>query len=237
VLLIVVAAVVLGLGLLVVVPRLIPQLPPAEGMVRVERGRYTVGHDAPDNNHEPSQEREVAAFWIDQYEVTNAQYAKFVAETNAKPPEGWENGSPPAGKDDYPVEGITWDQAHSYCRWARKRLPSEAEWEVAARGPSGWLYPWGDDENAVPLPAGGTYPVGDEEKNISTFKVFDMAGNVWEWIDDPYASVEEDERVIRGGAHGFLVDMAHRVRGDPNASSMYRNAGVRCAASQVEGGE
>ncbi|HKZ87077.1 MAG TPA: SUMF1/EgtB/PvdO family nonheme iron enzyme [Anaerolineae bacterium] len=237
VLLIVAGVALLGLGLLVVVPRLVPQLPSAEGMVRVEGGKYTVGHDAAGENYVSPHDVQLTTFWIDRYEVTNVQYAKFVDETNAEPPAGWVNRSPPVGKDDHPVEGVTWDQASAFCSWKNKRLPSEAEWEVAARGPDRSLYPWGDERDAVSLPADDTYPVGTEENNISEFKVFDMAGNVWEWIGDPYAPVEDGERVIRGGAHGFLVDMAHRVRGDPNNSSMYRNAGVRCAASQVEGGQ
>ncbi len=236
VVLIAAAAVVLGLGLLVVVPRLIPQLPPAEGMVRVEAGRYTVGLDKSGDNYVSPKEVDLATFWLDRHEVTNAQYTKFVAETNAQPPESWVNGEPPAGKEAHPVKGVTWQMAADYCAWARKRLPTEAEWEVAARGHDGSLYPWGDEENAVPLEEDDTYPVGSVAGNASDFDVFDMAGNVWEWVGETYAELNDSShRVIRGGAYDLRKDMAYRLEGDPNGSTMSETAGIRCAADQVAG--
>ena len=139
----------------------------------------------------------------------------------------------PAGLPDFPVEGVTWDQAAAFCKWAGKRLPSEAEWEIAARGKDGSLYPWGNDEQLVVLPDNKTYAVGKIPANRSAFGVFDMAGNVWEWVGDPYAPVAAGQRVLRGGSYGFPKDMAYRLQGDPNVRSMFAMAGVRCAADHV----
>lgn len=210
-------------------------LPPAEGMVKIDGGLYTVGLEPPDDEHTLPQHVRLTEFWIDQYEVTNAQFAAFLAETGAAPPPNWSGGAVPAGLENHPVEGVTWDQAAAYCTWAKKRLPGEAEWEIAARSADGRLYPWGNDERAVQLPRSGTYPVGSIADNRSPYGVYDMAGNVWEWVGDIYAPVESGQRVLRGGAHGFQKDMAYRLHGDPNVPTMFATAGIRCAADQVRG--
>jgi serine/threonine-protein kinase len=209
-------------------------LPPSEGMVRIDGGVYLVGLDAPDENHAALQQAKLEEFWIDQYEVTNAQYAKFVSETGEPSPTSWAAGTFPPGHDNRPVQGVTWDQAADYCAWARKRLPGEAEWEVAARGPENDLYPWGSKEDSVRL-GNETYDVGSVSANRSRYGVFDLAGNVWEWVDNPYAPVAEGSRVLRGGASGFLKDMAYRLVGSPNEGTMIAAAGFRCAAPQVSG--
>jgi formylglycine-generating enzyme required for sulfatase activity len=165
--------------------------------------------------------------------VTNAQFAEYLAQTNQQPPASWPEGQMPAEQADHPVKGLTWNVAAAYCQWAQKRLPTEAEWEVAARGPEGRLFPWGDDQNAVKLPQSGTYPIGSKPTNQSAFGVFDMAGNVWEWVGDPYAPVTEGNRVLRGGENGFLKDMAYRLIGPPTQESIIKTAGVRCAADKV----
>ena len=208
-------------------------LPSAEGMVKIKAGTYTVGLKASDSTHAPPQQVKLDEFWIDRYETTNAQYVAFLAASGQKPPASWTTGKPPAGQENHPVEGLTWDMATAYCQWANKRLPTEAEWEVAARGAAGLLYPWGNDRQAVTLPAAGSYPVGSIAENRSPFGVYDMAGNVWEWVDKPYAPVEAGNRVMRGGAYGFLQDMAYRLQGDPTIPTMSATAGVRCAADKV----
>ena len=103
-------------------------------MVRIESGNYTVGVDPSDNDHAPAQRIELNEFWIDRYEVTNAQYSDFLAETGGEPPKDWSDGKIPVDQELHPVKGITWDQAVAFCDWTNKRLPTEAEWEVAARG-------------------------------------------------------------------------------------------------------
>jgi len=234
----------LGLGLLFVAwrfarPLVLAQdmgLPSAEGMVRINEGVYLVGLDAPDQQHAVPVQVKLGGFWIDQYEVMNVQYAEFLDDAGYSPPASWPGGKLPAGQETHPVNGVTWELAAAYCAWSNKRLPGEAEWEVAARGPQGLLYPWGDDQHAVELPRSGTYPIGSVPTNRSPFGAFDMAGNVWEWVSDTYAPVEANHRVLRGGASGFLKDMAYRLEGDPNVPTMIATAGFRCAADEVSGG-
>ncbi len=231
-------AAILAALLLVIIPQFSgPALPSADGMSRIDGGVYLVGLDASDDEHAPSQQVTLDTFWIDQHEVTNEQYAEFLAATPGQPPANWSAGSFPAGQERHPVQGVTWEQAAAYCEWANKRLPSEAEWEIAARGREGLLYPWGDDVRAVEsqLPRRETYAVGQVADNRSRFGAFDMAGNVWEWVDDTYAPVTDGFRVLRGGANGFLKDMAYRLQGDPNLPSMIATAGFRCAAPRVSG--
>jgi formylglycine-generating enzyme required for sulfatase activity len=213
------------------------QLPPAQGMVRIEAGSYTVGRDTPGQNYAPTQEVKLAEFWIDEYEVTNAQYAKFLADSKQPAPATWSAGNFPEGKEDFPVQGVTWEMAAAYCAWINKRLPNEAEWEVTARGPEGRLFPWGNDQKAVVLPQTGTYQVGSKLTNQSAFGVFDLAGNVWEWVGETYAPIAAGNKLLRGGENGFLKDMAYRLIGPPDQESMIRTAGMRCAADQVTGVE
>jgi serine/threonine-protein kinase len=209
-------------------------LPSSEKMVQIKQGAYTVGLAAADGDHVAAQKVELADFWIDQYEVSNAQYAEFLAGTDQQPPADWPGGKIPAEQEQHPVKGVTWEIAQAYCDWANKRLPREAEWEVAARGPEGRLFPWGDNPRAVELPRSGTYKVGGKLTNQSPFGLFDMAGNVWEWVDEPYVPLEnENNRLLRGGSNDFLKDMAYRLQGDPNMRTMFASAGIRCAADQV----
>ena len=209
-------------------------LPSSKGMVKIDGGLYTIGRDTSGQNYAPPQQVEFTELWIDQFEVTNAQYAEFLAETGAQPPPKWAEGTIPAGQEQHPVKGVTWDQAAAYCEWANKRLPTEAEWEIAARGSESWLYPWGDDQSAVELPQSGTYEVGSIAANRSPAGAFDMAGNVWEWVGDTYAPVADGHRVLRGGENGFLKDMAYRLSGPPDQESIIKTAGIRCAADQVK---
>jgi formylglycine-generating enzyme required for sulfatase activity len=201
-------------------------LPSSEGMVVVSAGTYGVGS--------AGATADLPEFWIDRFEVTNAQFAEFIQETGGDAPAYWEAANIPAENGNHPVESLTWQEAADYCGWLDKRLPTEAEWEAAARGPEGWLYPWGNVRSAVPLPTSGTYPVGSIAENRSFFGVFDMAGNVWEWVDQPYEAVPAGQQVIRGGANNFQNDLVFRAIGDPESSNMFANAGIRCAASQVD---
>ena len=92
---------------------------------------------------------------------------------------------------------------------------------MAARGREGFLYPWGNEAGAVTLPRSETYPVGTVGQNRSPFGVYDMAGNVWEWVEDPYAAVPDGQDVLRGGQYGLVRDMAYRLIGDAETPSLY----------------
>jgi formylglycine-generating enzyme required for sulfatase activity len=216
-------------------------LPLRDGMVRIENDLYKVGSSKPSDFHTPLKEIRVAAFWIDKYEVTNAQYKEFLDATGHSRAPNWLGGTFPAGRERRPVDGVTWDEASAYCRWANKRLPTEAEWEVAARGPGPEppLYPWGPDSRAGgyvdQLPRIHTYEVGTVPFNKSTFEVYDMAGNVWEWVGKPYAQVPSGHKVLRGGRHGLLKDMAYRQLAEPNDKRFLPFTGFRCAANRVAG--
>lgn len=213
-----------------------PRLPSSQGMVQLESGLYEIGSSEPDDHHIASQEISMQAYWIDEHEVTNAQYQAFLDASGHAPPTGW------PGEAEHPVKGITWDEAAAYCQWLNKRLPTEAEWEVAARGPGANppLYPWGNDPldggKVSDLPRSETYGVGSVSFNQSPFGVYDMAGNVWEWVGDPYGPVAEGEVVLRGGRYGYIKDMAYREAARPDDERFVPFAGIRCAADQIEGG-
>lgn len=207
-------------------------LPPTTDMVRIEAGTYTVGRPAVDDTHVAPQQVLLPEFWIDRYEVTDGQYGAFVAATGHPAPPG------DLGADRQPVHGVTWEDASAYCAWAGKRLPSEAEWEAAARGLGSEppLFPWGSNPGmGAELPFDTTYEVGTQPLNRSPLGVFDMAGNVWEWVGDPYAPVQEGYQVLRGGRYGLIRDMAYRQLARPDDQSFIAVAGLRCAADQIKG--
>ncbi|MCG9128423.1 SUMF1/EgtB/PvdO family nonheme iron enzyme [Candidatus Poribacteria bacterium] len=137
----------------------------------------------------------VKSFYIDKYEVTNGQYRKFLLETGHRTPKFWEN--PYLNGDNQPVVGINWEDAETYAKWVGKRLPTDIEWEKAARGISGYIYPWGntfdstfgnfDDNGNMDGKLDGfalqTASIGSYPKGVSPFGLHDMAGNVWEWVE------------------------------------------------------
>jgi formylglycine-generating enzyme required for sulfatase activity len=191
------------------------------GMVNVPSGSYTIDTNSP---------VELAGFWVDRYEITNSNYAKFIEETESDPPKYWVGGDIPAGLRKHPVTQITWDQAVDYCAWAGKRLPTEEEWEIAARGPFGWKYPWGNDPDKVRQETKGTRPVDSNPANRSYFGAYYMSGNVWEWVSDPFTPSAENEHVMRGGAYGPLDVLTTAISIADN-SPANEKAGFRCAAS------
>lgn len=139
----------------------------------------------------PRGEVYVEGFYIDRYPVTNRQYQVFMTATGREPPSTWKGIEYPSGQDDYPVTGVTYWDAEAYCAWAGKRLPTEDEWEKAARGTDGRLFPWGNewisgacrmDEARRPGDQFGHSPVGRYPYDISPYGVMDMAGNVEEWV-------------------------------------------------------
>ena len=141
---------------------------------------------------------EVGAFELGRTPVTNGQYAGFVADGGAGRPPHW-----PA-PDEHSVAFVDWHDATAFCIWSGGRLPTEAEWEKAARGTDGRRFPWGDQEDASRaavgsgLKRGKTSPVGAHPRGASPYGLQDMAGNVWEWTS---TEAGDGERVLRGGSY------------------------------------
>jgi iron(II)-dependent oxidoreductase len=161
----------------------------------------------------PQHRVKLPAFWIDQYEATQKDYATFVAATGHRQPRVWSDGY--GRRDSHPVIDVSWGDADAYCRWAGKRLPTEAEWEKAARGEDGRIWPWGDEyhKGAAVLQdtaRGQTAPVGSRPEDVSPYGVYDMAGNVMEWTASWYEAYPgstlarldfgQKYRVLKGGA-------------------------------------
>jgi formylglycine-generating enzyme required for sulfatase activity len=183
-------------------------------------GSFLMGSDNGAEDERPAHcvER-CPSFWMDTYPVTNAEYARFVAETRRKTPAHWPEGGCPAELADCPVVNVSWEDAAAYARWAGKRLPSEAEWEKAARGGDGRVWPWGDTfepsrANTWESQRGGVSPVGVySPQGDSPYGLADMAGNVWEWTADwyqPYPGSNyasdrfgEQYKVLRGGSWSY----------------------------------
>jgi hypothetical protein len=224
----------LGLAAYFLIFRPLQALPSSKGMVNIPAGTYAVGSNNGGSQYAPVQQLELSEFWIDRFEVPNAQYAAFLVDTGLQPPSHWTAGVAPNGQENHPVQGVTWDLATAYCQWAQKRLPTEAEWEVAARGPQGFLYPWGNSEEFVQSSQGGTYESGTVLVNRSEFGAYDMAGNVWEWVGEPYAPIASGQRLLHGGAYDFHKDLAYRLSGNPEVPTMVATAGFRCGADRVD---
>jgi serine/threonine protein kinase len=209
-------------------------IPSAEGMIKIASGSYEVGTSTDDEYHSTIQNVSLNEFWIDQYQTTNIQYQQYLTETGVATPVIWPS------TDNYPVRGVTWDQAAAYCTWANKRLPNEAEWEAAGRGPgsSPPLYPWGNDPTndgqSLQLPDQDTYEVGTQSSNVTPSGLYDMVGNVWEWVGEPYGSVQEGYKILRGGRFGIPQDLAYRLAVTPNDERYVKFAGFRCASDQVQ---
>ena len=183
-------------------------------MVKVPKGPFLYGEE---------RAREVIDhdYWIDKYPVTNEKYRAFIladgygnqaywssegwkwkTEINITCPEFW-NGTT-WNKADHPVVGVSYYEAEAYAKWAEKRLPTEREWEKAARGKDGRKYPWGDefDKERCNSQKVATTPVTQYPKGVSPYGCYDMAGNVWEWCADWYDE-KKDSRVLRGGSWNF----------------------------------
>jgi len=162
--------------------------------VEVPAGDYVIGRDPGETRQ---QLVDVDAFELARTPVTNAQYERFVAEGGAAAPPHW-----PA-PNDHPVTFVDWDEASAFCAWAGGRLPTEGEWEKAARGTDSRTFPWGDEEDesrakvGVGMKHGSTSPVGSHPDGASPYGLLDMAGNVWEWTSTEYPP---GERVLRGGS-------------------------------------
>jgi len=155
----------------------------------------------------------VDSFYIDKYPVTNSDFKKFLDAAHYHPQDDlnflrdWKDGTYPAGWEKRPVTWVSLEDARAYANWAGKRLPHEWEWQYAAQGTDGRLYPWGSDwdASAVPVPdksrtMRGPDPIDAHPKGASPFGVMDMVGNVWQWTDE---FIDEHTRaaILRGGSY------------------------------------
>jgi len=194
---------------------------PPDNMVYVPAGDFTMGtdnsdSDGPDvplnnNDERPMHTATTRAFFIDKTPVTNAQYKKFCDATHYPVPPQWENGTFPDGQDNYPVVRVSYYEAVAYAKWVGKRLPTEIEWEKAARGTDGRRFPWGDDwdESKVVSGMDGPIAVGQRPDGASPYGALDMSGNVNCWTSSWFEaypgaplilpSFGEKFKVVRGG--------------------------------------
>ena len=212
---------------------------------------YIYRHPSRFENETPQHTVYLDAFYIDKYEVTNAQYGEFMAATGHSPPPFWNNEL--FNQPEKPVMSVTWENAKAYADWAGKRLPTEAEWEKAARGTDGRIWTWGNEWDASKLNANDvgtiegfvyTSPVGSFPQGVSPYGVHDMAGNVWEWCEDwydenyysygpktnPKGPAYGENHVLRGGDWSMNNDFTRcpsRVGISPGSMP----TGFRCAKS------
>ncbi|MGV8119091.1 MAG: SUMF1/EgtB/PvdO family nonheme iron enzyme [Candidatus Xenobiia bacterium LiM19] len=235
-----------------------PSLPPTmtnptdgADMILIPAGEFLMGSPAGTgrDDERPQHKVYLDAFYICKYQVTNGQFARFVEETGYKPAGNWKEYAK-WGRETHPVVNVTWNDAAAYCNWAGGKLPTEAQWERAARGTDGRIYPWGNewDASRCNSNSSGTIPVGSFPSGASPCGCMDMAGNVWEWCSDWYGEDyygnspsrnpggpgSRNYRVLRGGswdcadAVGFRC--AFRLRNTPGDRGS--NCGFRvCRAS------
>ena len=237
--------------------RALPKLPAAitgkDGapMVLVPAGEFPMGSEQGDDDEQPVHRVYLESFYLDTFEVTNGRFAKFVAAIQSEPPWGFADQEMPVVHAEQPVRWVNWLEATGYCLWAGKRLPTEAEWEKAARGMDGRLYPWG---NEPPTPAQAVFglkegaetvaPIGNRDQGSSPYGVHDLAGNLYEWVADwydeafytmqptinPRGPTEGTTKGQRGGSYingPYRLRAAFRTKGDPTEHDPH--VGFRCA--------
>jgi len=219
----------------------------------VPAGEFTMGSENGDDNEKPVHVVSLDAFWIDQTEITNCMYALCVNDGKCVVPGSKESITRPtyygeAQYDNYPVIFVDWNTAKTYCEWAGRRLPTEAQWEKAARGTEMFIYPWGDampDKNLLNYNdfVGDTTEVGIYPNGASLYGALDMAGNVWEWVNDWFApgyyrnSPESNPlgpstgrtHVLRGGSWNLNDDLVRSTYRGTHPSEPNLGIGFRCA--------
>lgn len=231
-------------------------------MVYIKAGQFIMGSDTGEEDERPVHTVYLDGYWIGRYEVTNGEYRAFINERGYNEPIIW-NDTSINPTDKHPVIGVRWEDAVNFAKWMKERtgmpyrLPTEAEWEKAARGTDGRKYPWGNSHpdktraNFVIEKDGYRFvaPAGSFKKGVSPYGIFDMAGNVWEWCLDwysetyyrtsPFKNPRGPEKgafhVARGGS---WVDHPHYIRTsmrNSSFSSSYRYGfiGFRLAMEDV----
>jgi formylglycine-generating enzyme required for sulfatase activity len=219
---------------------------PAPGtMIFIAGGEFIMGRDgSADPFERPSHRVRVAPFKIDAYEVTREEYARFIQKEHRQAPLGWRNGIYPEGTGLYPVTGVTWDEANAYAKSVGKRLPTEQEWEFAARGADGRLYPWGnewqDGQANIGHETGGGLAAVGTSGGATPEGVYDLIGNAWEWTSSklqPYPGGSllrlppGDLKVVRGGSWREDTSTTATYRGylQARGGKDYSGTGFRCA--------
>lgn len=237
---------------------------PPKDMLKVPKGEFIMGSNEVDReakalqygsrrpwyaNERPERKVSLDEFHIDRTEVTNRQYKEYVDAKGARPPAHWQGSTYPGNIADHPVVFVTWHDAEGYCKWKGKRLPTEAEWEKAARGADGRNFPWGNEFENRKLNTmgeyGGTVPVGTFPDGASPYGALEMAGNAQEWVSDWYQAYPgndykdpdygEKMKVVRGGGWGGMghytlqvyVRTATRNMAPPDG--VFDDVGFRCA--------
>ena len=235
-------------------PKPVDEKKPSSSMAKVPAGEFIMGSNERWDDEAPEHISSTQAFYIDLHEVTNADYQVFVNATERVAPHHWPEGNIPKGKEKHPVVYVSWFDGHDYCKWADKRLPTEQEWEKAARGEEGLIYPWGnewslDKSNNPYKNSIGTEPVGSYPKGRSPYGLYDISGNVWEWVDSYYlphpgnpvtrAEYGKDKRVLKGGSWfdclsygcGLSAPTFNRSFFTPEVKN--NSFGFRCAKTEV----
>ncbi|MBI5410873.1 MAG: formylglycine-generating enzyme family protein [Nitrospirae bacterium] len=225
-----------------------PSTAAGDGMVLIPAGPFLMGGDF--DEERPRHRVVLDAFLMDRHEVTNEHYAAYLLATGAPASRLWNKSDRFHSGEKFPrhpAVGLSWFEAKAFCEWQGKRLPTEAEWEKAARGGrEGFAFPWGDtpDHARANFEGQGTLPVGSYAPN--EYGLFDMSGNVWEWVEDwfgptyyerspetnPIGPESGKERVLRGGSYVDGIGpnrVAHRHWYPPAAQ--YKWLGGRCARS------
>jgi formylglycine-generating enzyme required for sulfatase activity len=229
---------------------LIPGIIIPEGMVFIPGGSFMMGRGraSEENPSGPPHQVTVAPFFIDKHEVTREQYQKFIKATGYRAPSIWANGTFPNGTGQWPVSGVSWEDAQKYAKWAGRRLPTEAEWEFAARGADKRIYPWGNkftpDKANVARETAQFTRAENYPKGVSPFGVFDMVGNAWEWTDSdfkPYPGSPfrlegcKQCKVLRGGSYVNTPEYATATYRLPYEATLLAEPnlyyGFRCALS------
>ncbi len=214
--------------------------------VLIPAGEFIMGTDqqAPPQLAAPQRTIDLPAYSIDVYEVTLGEWIKFITEANFQPEGNWRQFYS-IGKEDHPVSNVTWEDAKTYCEWAGKRLPTEQEWEKAARGPDSYRFPWGDvwdatKSNSSEIGIRNTMEVGEMTTDKSPYGLYDMMGNSQEWTSEKLAPYPDSPSprddafrgnyiAVRGGSYavkGRTMGLFSRSGYDPD--SQY-GIGFRCA--------
>lgn len=230
-------------------------------MVLIPAGEFIMGTNERFSDEGPQHVVFLDDYYIDRYPVTNLQYQKFIEETRRRAPAHFQGRRHPPGKADHPVVQVSWFDARDYCAWAGKRLPTEVEWEKAARGTDGRPFPWGEhfDITRANTPVrwsalerrGDTTPVGAFPQGASPYGLQDVTGNVWEWTDSwykpypgndrPSENYGEIYRVLKGGSWWdcsfYKCGISAPVYNRGFFSARVRNDtfGFRCARDADEG--